>query len=238
VLELSLFTGAGGGILGTHLLGWTPIGYVEFNDYCQRVLAQRIKDGLIPHAPILGDVRDLDKAKVDFCASVWYRSQAILEDQSMPAHRKDYDLAVEMYEQGLSIGDIGDFYGITRQAMWAILKRRGVVFRSNKKQGADNHFWRGGCIASDRSQNILEQAIIKGIVQPLTHCENCGATGTMKDGRRKIQAHHCDYNKPLDVTWLCQECHHEWHKHNRAIPLKEDTVEAKGNIDVVSAGFP
>ena len=55
--ELSLFTGAGGGILGSHLLGWRPIGYVEFNDYCQRVLAQRIKDGYIPEAPIFGDIR-------------------------------------------------------------------------------------------------------------------------------------------------------------------------------------
>lgn len=55
--ELSLFTGAGGGILGTTLLGWRPVGYVEWNDYCQRVLAQRIKDGLIPDAPIFGDIR-------------------------------------------------------------------------------------------------------------------------------------------------------------------------------------
>ncbi|KKM24605.1 hypothetical protein LCGC14_1603450 [marine sediment metagenome] len=55
--ELSLFTGAGGGLLATHSLGWVPVGYVEFDDYCQRVLAQRIKDGLIPVAPIFGDIR-------------------------------------------------------------------------------------------------------------------------------------------------------------------------------------
>lgn len=55
--ELSLFTGAGGGLLGTHLLGWTPVGYVENDDYCQRVLAQRIQDGFIPEAPIFGDIR-------------------------------------------------------------------------------------------------------------------------------------------------------------------------------------
>jgi len=29
--ELSLFSGAGGGLLGTHLLGWRPIGYVVSN---------------------------------------------------------------------------------------------------------------------------------------------------------------------------------------------------------------
>lgn len=55
--ELSLFTGAGGGLLGTHLLGWTPVGYVENDDYCQRVLRARINDGLIPEAPIFGDIR-------------------------------------------------------------------------------------------------------------------------------------------------------------------------------------
>jgi DNA (cytosine-5)-methyltransferase 1 len=56
--ELSLFTGAGGGILGTHgLLGWKCLGYVEFNDYCQQVIRQRIDDGILDEAPIFGDVR-------------------------------------------------------------------------------------------------------------------------------------------------------------------------------------
>jgi DNA (cytosine-5)-methyltransferase 1 len=58
VNELALFTGAGGGILGTHLLGWRQIGYVEWDAYCQRVLVARIADGLIPCAPIFGDVRE------------------------------------------------------------------------------------------------------------------------------------------------------------------------------------
>lgn len=55
--ELSLFTGAGGGLLGTKLLGWKHVGYVEINDYCQRVIAQRIKDGILDEAPIFGDIR-------------------------------------------------------------------------------------------------------------------------------------------------------------------------------------
>ena len=55
--ELSLFSGVGGGLLGTLLLGWMPVGYVEFNDYRQRVIAQRIKDKILPNAPIFGDIR-------------------------------------------------------------------------------------------------------------------------------------------------------------------------------------
>jgi DNA (cytosine-5)-methyltransferase 1 len=54
--ELSLFTGAGGGLLASHLLGWTPIAYVEIDDYCQRVLAQRIADGQLPCQPIFTDI--------------------------------------------------------------------------------------------------------------------------------------------------------------------------------------
>ena len=56
--ELSLFTGAGGGLLGTHLLGWEPCGYVEWNKYCQQVIAARIRDGYLPAAPIFTDVRE------------------------------------------------------------------------------------------------------------------------------------------------------------------------------------
>lgn len=55
--ELSLFSGAGGGLLGSLLLGWRPVGYVEYNEYCQRVIRQRIDDGILPDAPIFGDVR-------------------------------------------------------------------------------------------------------------------------------------------------------------------------------------
>jgi len=55
--ELSLFSGAGGGLLGTKMLGFRPIGYVEANDYCQRVISARIKDGYLEDAPIFGDIR-------------------------------------------------------------------------------------------------------------------------------------------------------------------------------------
>lgn len=37
-------------------------------------------------------------------------------------------------------------------------------------------------------------------------CEICGCV--------KVHAHHDDYAKPLDVRWLCDEHHNEWHRIN------------------------
>src|SRR3990167_5510556 len=55
--ELSLFTGAGGGVLGSKLLGHRLVGYVEYEPYCQEILKQRIADGILDAAPIFGDIR-------------------------------------------------------------------------------------------------------------------------------------------------------------------------------------
>ena len=60
--ELSLFSGAGGGLLASkYLLGWETVGYVEINEYCQKVIAQRIKDGWLDEAPIFGDIRAFNR---------------------------------------------------------------------------------------------------------------------------------------------------------------------------------
>ena len=239
VNELSLFTGGGGGVWASKLLGHRVVGYVEWEPYCQRIIAQRIEDGIFDDAPIIDDVRCLDKETVDNIASLCYESDKIMEDKSMGAHRKEYDEAVRMYEVGLSIGDVAAFYGITRQAMHKILKRRGVEFRNNLRYGGENHFYRGGVRASGVAHDILESAIKKGVVVRKTHCEKCGCVGEFEDGRTKIQAHHSDYNKPIDVVWLCQKCHHEWHKENKAVERKQRVkVEAGDVIDVISAGFP
>jgi len=56
--ELSIFTGAGGGVLGTKLLGFKHIGYVEYDSHCQKTIKQRIQDGILDAAPIFGDIRN------------------------------------------------------------------------------------------------------------------------------------------------------------------------------------
>ena len=58
--ELALFAGAGGGILGGHLLGWRTVCAVEWEAYPASILCARQNDGLLPSFPIWDDVQTFD----------------------------------------------------------------------------------------------------------------------------------------------------------------------------------
>ncbi len=58
--ELALFAGAGGGILGSHLMGCTTVCAVERDAYAAQVLAQRQNDGILPPFPIWSDITTFD----------------------------------------------------------------------------------------------------------------------------------------------------------------------------------
>ena len=120
-----------------------------------------------------------------------------------------------MYEGGRSIATVARAMGVSRQSMHGTLGRLGTTFRSKLRFGAQNHFHRGGARAEDWAQNKAEKAVKAGRMMRPERCEDCGGQPPpFKDGRSAIQAHHDDYTKPLEVRWLCQPCHHKWHKEN------------------------
>ena len=229
--HISLFSGIGGIDIAATWAGFETILFVEKDKYCQKVLKKHW-----PSVPIISDIRDVN---IDSLANLCYSEVNTDRGHNMGA-RKDYDGAVEMYEAGFSIGEVANYYNISRQAMWRILQRRKVVFRPKTRNGEENHFWRGGITASDHAQNIAEKAIEKGQLVPQP-CEVCGVYGTFKDGRREVQAHHDNYNYPLRVRWLCQKHHHEWHKEHQAIPRKEvkpKEANCHSPITLLTGGFP
>jgi DNA (cytosine-5)-methyltransferase 1 len=58
--ELSLFAGAGGGILAGRLLGWRTVCAVEWEPYPASVLCARQNDGILPPFPIWDDIQTFD----------------------------------------------------------------------------------------------------------------------------------------------------------------------------------
>lgn len=100
--ELSLFTGAGGGVLGSKILGWETVGYVEWDEYCQKVIAQRIRDGIFDEAPIFGDIR----AFIDQGYAARYRGMVDIVSGGFPC-------------QDISIGNAnGDGIDGERSGLW------------------------------------------------------------------------------------------------------------------------
>lgn len=60
------------------------------------------------------------------------------------------------------------------------------------------------------AQQYLAKHRQRGMVRPPARCEDCSKR------TRKLVAHHADYNKPLDVGWLCRACHGV--RHSRSLP--------------------
>lgn len=54
----------------------------------------------------------------------------------------------------------------------------------------------------------VARALLRGILIRPLKCEKCSE-------ETKIEAHHDDYAKPLEVLWLCTECHANRHKELR-----------------------
>jgi len=71
---------------------------------------------------------------------------------------------------------------------------------------AVNQAWRREDKRRQRAHGIVRRAIAKELLvrSPCCRC-----------GNPKSLAHHEDYDKPLEVMWLCQPCHKQRHKELR-----------------------
>jgi hypothetical protein len=212
----SLFAGIGGFDLGFERAGFDIRWQVEIDPWARAVLAKHW-----PHVPKYDDVRLIREGDMAGTFKKLTQEQA--------------DESVRLYDSGLSLARVADYFGVSRQSMWDLLRRR-TTMRPRERVGAQNQFYRGGPRDDDKAQNIVEKAVKRGRVQRPDVCEACGVRPEpFKDGRAAIQAHHDDYNRPLDVRWLCQPCHHAWHQSHQAIERKEVPVEP---VDVLVGGFP
>ncbi len=102
--------------------------------------------------------------------------------------------------------------------------RLGAIAKHKKysQEGQNNPNWKNGIsknnyhykkIQKERyperinAREIVNRAIKSGKLIPLNLCDECGEYNLKKD----IEAHHEDYDKPLEVIWLCKDCHRERH---------------------------
>ncbi len=234
---VDLFSGIGG--ITIALSPWVkPVAYCENDPHAQGVLLSRMHGGQLPVAPIWNDVRYLDKACLDIAISTHVEGES-MAGKLKKLTQEQVVLAIDGYQNGMSLEDLAHIFLVTRQAMHDLLKRR-IELRSNLRYGKDNHFYRGGRRVDARVADIVDNALRYGKLVNPGQCSVCNSSAKFKDGRTAIQGHHDDYNKPLDVRWLCQMCHFDWHSKNRPIKNNgagEATVD-ESKIDIIYGGFP
>lgn len=52
-----------------------------------------------------------------------------------------------------------------------------------------------------RAETRAYRAMLRGVIKKPEVCERC------KKQTDRVQMHHFDYSKPLEVVWLCSKCH-------------------------------
>jgi len=67
----------------------------------------------------------------------------------------------------------------------------------------NNRAWREEDRRRQKAHNAVRRAIVRGDLQKFP-CVRCGSPQSI--------AHHENYDKPLDVMWLCQPCHKQRHR--------------------------
>lgn len=77
------------------------------------------------------------------------------------------------------------------------LRSKELSAKARERYNSDPLYWK-----KVRARGMVNAHISRGKLARKP-CENCG--------NEKSQAHHHDYDKPLDVHWLCVVCHTKEH---------------------------
>jgi len=104
-----------------------------------------------------------------------------------------------------------------KRAKKSRLESERIKNRERQKEWRNKHPGRFGAVTTEWKKRNPEKAAAHGLVcwslkagtlirNP--NCQQCGVGC-------KTQAHHSDYKKPLEVVWLCLECHGEKHRKYR-----------------------
>ena len=81
------------------------------------------------------------------------------------------------------------------------LKQERKLAAAQRQQQAMDDFKR----RQQAAHSAVAAALVSGALTKSTQCERCPVVA------ENTIAHHHDYDKPLDVEWLCRPCHGKHH---------------------------
>lgn len=174
---------------------------------------------------------------------------------SLSKEEKEQILEIARSNPDISYGDLADAFGVSKQYISVLCRKGGIkrgeelkIKRAvDRERGLERNKEFFSLVdqgkvcypvgredisdqeakARQRARVLCYAAVVKGVLER-QDCEECGAAfleNVDPKGANNIQAHHSDYSKPLDVLWLCINCHKMWHVYNRVKPALKEHVE-------------
>src|SRR3990167_8336277 len=98
------------------------------------------------------------------------------------------------------------------------LRRAGRLGPRKRKQASNKKWferWAEAHPEKVRAHRMVRQAVRSGRLVKPTSCPRCRST-------KQIIGHHADYDKPLDVEWMCGLCHNDLHGNPKVAGSKEE----------------
>ncbi|MGC1177023.1 MAG: hypothetical protein WA843_03035 [Candidatus Saccharimonadales bacterium] len=77
-----------------------------------------------------------------------------------------------------------------------------------------------------KAQHLLQTYVQRGKILKPSICSICNCES------KRIEGHHADYSKPLEVIWVCSSCHHNIHKSlkERVQPERPNSQDIKNDV--------
>lgn len=99
---------------------------------------------------------------------------------------------------------------------YPIKQKRNIIYTVNerwlihieKNHTQNNKKWRANNPQKAKAHSIVNEAIRTAKLVKPSKCSCCNL-------EKEVQAHHEDYEKPLQIIWLCSTCHSNLHKQKR-----------------------
>ena len=158
----------------------------------------------------------------------------------------------ELFLSGLSMKEVAEFAGISRQAVHQHFQKLKIKRHANSsccpvvkhyKRQFDDHVTHhngmqslGKWMASEAKTTQVSEDLYRQRQKAYIATQNALKRGILRPqpcevcGEEKAQAHHDDYTKPLDVRWLCVRHHNEWHRINGKGKLTTGLVADDGQL--------
>jgi len=146
----------------------------------------------------------------------------------------DIGLALGRTARSVSQKVIRAFGGLSKEEFKTRMKE---VSSKRNQQGENNPNWKGGISENNYHYKKIQKKRYPERIKAREKVARAVKTGKIKKepcricGDKNTQAHHEDYEKPLEIIWLCRDHHREMHL---KIKLKELQMEKKRCVVVTT----